>query len=207
MKGSIAFLILILCLLLAACDSQEVDPQEVDPDACPAGAAEGETDYFPLEIGQTKTFDYSFVVSSPSTTRINGTLAWRVIAAEACTFGQQTFVVEESLDAQRRETNLSGFDSTYQEVRFRNVRFVVDDSLVYPGPYLDKGIRRFHPLTAPDTLGFDADNARTIYAGANGNGWRASVRVVRNEGLVSRSYFYHGGVQFDVYEDLVVKQE
>ena len=108
MKGSIASLIPLLCLVLAACDTQQVEP-----DACPVEPAEGESDYFPLEVGQTRTFDYSWLVASPSTVRTRGVITWRVVSAEACAFGRQAFLVEETLTGQRHLTDLSGFDSTY----------------------------------------------------------------------------------------------
>ncbi len=204
MKRSIALLISMLCFALAACDAQHV---ETDTDACPAQPADGESDYFPLEVGQTRTFDYAFLVFSPHTTRTNGEITWRVVSAEACAYGVQTFLVEETLTALRRETYLSDFDSTYQENRIRHLTFAVDDSLIFPGPYFDEGLPRFHPSTAPNTLLFYADDPHSIYGFDNNHGWRASVQLVRNKGLVSRSFFYHGGVQFDVYEDIVLKEE
>ena len=202
MKRSLALLIPFACLMWAACDTQHVDP-----DACPAAPATDGSDYFPLAVGQTRTFTYSFLIFSPTTTRTEGEITWHVLSANACAFGEQAFLVEERLTGQRRVTNLYGFDSTYQETRTRKISFAVDDSLVYLGPYFDRGLPRVHPHTASDTLKFDADDPQSIYGFDNNNGWRASVQVVRNKGLISRSFFYHGGVQYDVYEDLVLKDE
>ncbi len=198
MRWSKAPLIPLLCLMLSACDAQ------VEPDACPEKAAAGVSDYFPLAIGQTQTFDYALLEASPTTVRINGVLTWQVVSAGECAYGRQTFTVDETMTGEQRVTSLSGFDSTYQVIQNRTFMFVVDDSLIYPGPYFDRGLPRFQPNSAPDTLEFQSDDARSIYGT---RGWRASVRLVRNKGLVSRSFFYHAGVSLDIYEDIILKEE
>ncbi len=141
------------------------------------------------------------------TVRTNGILTWHIASASQCADGRQTFTVEETLTGERRETTLLGADSTYQVTQSRTLTFAVDDSLIYPESYFVGGLPRFHPNSAPDTLEFQPEDPRSIFGFDNNHGWQASVRLVRNKGLVSRSYFYHAGVQYDVYEDIVLTEE
>ena len=133
MKWLVASIIPLVCLLLSACDAH------VESDPCPAQAAVGVSDYFPLEAGLTRSFDYSFQKATTTPWTAKGVLTWHVVSAGECAFGRQIFTVEESLI----------YDSPEREARSRTLTFAVNDSLIYPGPYFFGGlVKASCPITS-----------------------------------------------------------
>lgn len=190
-------IITLLFLLLAACDSQ-VDRAS---DRCPATAPPGKSDFFPMDVGQTRTYDYVYDETFPPTRWLTtGVLTWRVVSATECAYGTQTFSVEHTLSGEMRVIDGSSSDTTYSVSKSNTIEIAVHDTVIYPGPYFPDAIPRFYPLTGPDTLFISSGPARLIFGKRSES--PSGAYLVRDFGMIRRHVFGHFGVGKDVNEDI-----
>ena len=181
-------LVVFASLLVAACDGQRADDIDAGEHLCANTSVNGQTNYFPLNVGDELAYDYTAKsVDGVGTLLSTGTVVWTVMSVAPCDDNVNRFnVLEKSkgIWVSRREgaNGIEEVEIPYESQRF--IRFDIGGS-IYIEPYMNESmsatVPRFTQANGPDSMVVAISGcckytggSITFRAGSGMTDWRAT---------------------------------